>query len=131
MILGLDDITGGKAIVDFLIWFGLTGLFYIAGYIVALNVIDNITKNSWIKIPVMWSLSFVTSGLMSIFNYNPLILFFIMLVANYFRLKKLSTHNKEQYRTIKVNKTAFYLASYGYIILVLGITHYIDFRYNL
>ena len=131
MILGLDDISGGKAIVDFLIWFGLTGLFYIAGYIVALNVVDNITKNSWIKIPVMWSLSFVTSGLMSIFNYNPLILFFIMLVANYFRLKKLSTHNKEQYRTIKVNKTAFYLASYGYIILVLGITHYIDFRYNL
>ena len=131
MILGLDDISGGKAIVDFLIWFGLTGLFYIAGYIVALNVIDNITKNSWIKIPVMWSLSFVTSGLMSIFNYNPLILFFIMLVANYFRLKKLSTHNKEQYRTIKVNKTAFYLASYGYMILVLGITHYIDFRYNL
>ena len=131
MILGLDDISGGKAIVDLLIWFGLTGLFYIAGYIVALNVIDNITKNSWIKIPVMWSLSFVTSGLMSIFNYNPLILFFIMLVANYFRLKKLSTHNKEQYRTIKVNKTAFYLASYGYIILVLGITHYIDFRYNL
>ncbi len=131
MILGLDDITGGKAIVDFLIWFGLTGLFYIAGYIVALNVIDNITKNSWIKIPVMWSLSFVTSGLMSIFNYNPLILFFIMLTANYFRLKKLSAHNKEQCTTIKFNKVAFYLASYGYIILVLVTTHYIDFRYNL
>jgi len=131
MILGLDDILGGKAIVDFLIWFGLTGLFYIAGYIVALNVIDNITKNSWIKIPVMWSLSFVTSGLMSIFNYNPLILFFIMLAANYFRLKKLSAHDKEQDKTIKLNKTAFYLASYGYIILVLVITHYIDFRYNI
>ena len=131
MILGLDDITGGKAIVDFLIWFGLTGLFYVAGYIVALNVIDNITKNSWIKIPVMWGLSFVTSGLMSIFNYNPLILFFIMLTANYFRLKKLSTHNEEQGTTIKLNKVAFYLASYGYIILVLAITHYIDFRYNL
>ena len=131
MILGLDDISGGKAIVDFLIWFGLTGLFYIAGYIVALNVIDNITKNSWIKIPVMWSLSFVTSGLMSIFNYNPLILFFIMLTANHFRLKKLFINNKEQYRTIKLNKVAFYLGSYGYIILVLAITHYIDFRNNL
>ena len=131
MILGLDDILGGKAIVDFLIWFGLTGLFYIAGYIVALNVIDNITKNSWIKIPVMWSLSFVTSGLMSIFNYNPLILFFIILTANHFRLKKLFINNKEQYRTIKLNKVAFYLARYGYIILVLAITHYIDFQYNL
>ena len=131
MILGLDDILGGKAIVDFLIWFGLTGLFYISGYIVALNVIDNITKNSWIKIPVMWSLSFVTSGLMSIFNYNPLILFFIMLAANHFRLKKLSIHSKEQYKTTKLNKITLYLASYGYIILVLVITHYIDFRYNI
>ena len=131
MILGLDDIFGGKAIVEFLIWFGLTGLFYIAGYIVSLNVIDNITKNSWIKIPVMWGLSFVTSGLMSIFNYNPLILFFIMLAANFFRLKKLFTQNKEEYKTIKLNKIAFYLASYGYIILVLAITHYIDFRYNI
>ena len=131
MILGLDDISGGKAIVDFLIWFGLTGLFYIAGYIVALNVIDNITKNSWIKIPAMWSLSFVTSGLMSIFNYNPLILFFIMLVANFFRLKKLPAHDNESYTDLKLNKIIFYLASYGYIFLVLAVTHYIDFRNNL
>ena len=131
MILGLDDILGSKAIVDFFIWLGLTGLFYMSGYVVALNVVDNITKNSWIKIPAMWSLSFVTSGLMSIFNYNPLILFFIMLVANFFRLKKLSAHDNESYTDLKLNKIIFYLASYGYIFLVLAVTHYIDFRNNL
>ena len=131
MILGLDDILGGKAIVGFCIWLGLTGLFYMSGYVVALNVVDNITKNSWIKIPAMWSLSFVTSGLMSIFNYNPLILFFIMLVANFFRLKKLSAHDNESYTDLKLNKIIFYLASYGYIFLVLAVTHYIDFRNNL
>ena len=102
-----------------------------SGYVVALNVVDNITKNSWIKIPAMWSLSFVTSGLMSIFNYNPLILFFIMLVANFFRLKKLSAHDNESYTDLKLNKIIFYLASYGYIFLVLAVTHYIDFRNNL
>ena len=131
MILVLDDITGGKEIVDFLIWLGLTFLFYLVGYVAALNVVDDLTKNNWVKIPAMWGLAFVTSGLMSIFNYNPLILFFIMLVANFFRLKKLSAHDNESYTDLKLNKIIFYLASYGYIFLVLAVTHYIDFRNNL
>ena len=131
MILGLDDITGGKEIVDFLIWLGLTFLFYLVGYVAALNVVDDLTKNNWVKIPAMWSLAFVTSGLMSIFNYNPLILFFIMLAANYLRLKNLILYSNEKYKNLKLNKALFYIASYGYILLVLGITHYIDFRNNL
>ena len=131
MILGLDDITGGKEIVDFLIWLGLTFLFYLVGYVAALNVVDDLTKNNWVKIPLMWGLAFVTSGLMSIFNYNPLILFFIMLAANYLRLKNLILSSNEKYKNLKLNKALFYIASYGYILLVLGITHYIDFRNNL
>ena len=120
MILGIDDITGGKQIVDFFVWFGLSFLFYLVGYVAALNVIDDLTKSSWIKVPAMWMLAFVTSGLMSILNYNPLILFFIMLTANYFR-----------YKTDTPSKAIFYMASYGYILLVLGITHYIDFQSSL
>ena len=131
MILGLDDITGGKEIVDFLIWLGLTFLFYLVGYVAALNVVDDLTKNNWVKIPLMWGLAFVTSGLMSILNYNPLILFFIMLAANYLRLKNLILYSNEKYKNLKLNKALFYIASYGYILLVLGITHYIDFRNNL
>ena len=128
MILGLDDITGGREIVGFLVWLGLTFLFYLVGYVAALNVIDDLTKNRWIKIPVMWGLAFVTSGLMSILNYNPLILFFVMLVANYFRLKNLTLSNNEKFENSAPGKAIFYIASYGYILLVLGITHYIDFR---
>ena len=129
MILGLDDIAGGKEIVDFFVWLGLTFLFYLVGYVAALNVIDDLTKNRWIKIPAMWGLAFVTSGLMSVLNYNPLILFFVMLAANYFRLKNLL--NNEKYKNLNPSKAIFYIASYGYILLVLGITHYIDFRNSL
>ena len=68
MILGLDDITGGREIVGFFVWLGLTFLFYLVGYVAALNVTDDFTKNRWIKIPIMWGLAFVTSGLMSILN---------------------------------------------------------------
>ena len=128
MILGLDDITGGREIVGFFVWLGLTFLFYLVGYVAALNVIDDLTKNRWIKIPIMWGLAFVTSGLMSILNYNPLILFFVMLVANYFRLKNLTLSDNEKIENFAPRKAIFYIASYGYILLVLGITHYIDFR---
>ena len=128
MILGLDDITGGREIIGFFVWLGLTFLFYLVGYVAALNVIDDLTKNRWIKIPIMWGLAFVTSGLMSILNYNPLILFFVMLVANYFRLKNLTLSNNEKSENSAPGKAIFYIASYGYILLVLGITHYIDFR---
>ena len=83
MILGLDDIAGGREIVGFFVWLGLTFLFYLVGYVAALNVVDDLTKNRWIKIPAMWVLAFVTSSLMSVLNYNPLILFFVMLVANH------------------------------------------------
>ena len=130
MILGLDDIAGGREIVGFFVWLGLTFLFYLVGYVAALNVIDDLTKNRWIKIPIMWGLAFVTSGLMSILNYNPLILFFVMLVAYYFRLKYLTISNNEKFENFDSSKAIFYIASYGYILLVLGITHYIDFRNN-
>ena len=116
MILGLDDITGGREIVDFFVWLGLTFLFYLVGYVAALNVIDDLTKNCWIKIPIMWGLAFVTSGLMSILNYNPLILFFVMLVANYFRLKNLTLSNNEKYEDFAPSKAIFSIASYGCLL---------------
>ena len=131
MILGLDDIAGGKEIVDFFVWLGLSFLFYLVGYVAALNVIDDLTKNRWVKIPAMWGLAFVTSGLMSILDYNPLILFFVMLAANYFRLKNIILSNNEKYNNYNTSKVIFYIASYGYILLVLGITHYIEFRNSL
>lgn len=131
MILGLDDIAGGKEIVDFFVWLGLSFLFYLVGYVAALNVVDDLTKNRWVKIPAMWGLAFVTSGLMSILDYNPLILFFVMLAANYFRLKNIILSNNEKYNNYNTSKAIFYIASYGYILLVLGITHYIEFRNSL
>ena len=110
---------------------GLTFLFYLVGYVAALNVVDDLTKNSWIKVPAMWGLSVITAGLMNILNYNPIILFFIMLAANFLRLKNLTSHNNDKLKGFKINKILFYISSYGYIFLVLGITHYIDFRNSL
>ena len=68
---------------------------------------------------------------MSILSYNPLVLFFFMLIANHFRLKKLSLYNSEKNKNPNPSKAIFYIASYGYILLVLVITHYIEFLNDL
>ena len=95
MILGLEDIPGGSTAISFLLWLGYTLLFYLVCYVAALNVMDDLTKNSWVKIPAMWALAVVSAGLMSILHYNPLVLVVIMVVANYSRVQKqISSDNK-------------------------------------
>ena len=53
MILGLEDIPGGTPLFSFFIWLALSGLFYLSCYVAVLNVLDDITRNSLLKIPAM------------------------------------------------------------------------------
>lgn len=117
MILGLDDIAGGSAIAAFIIWLGLSGLFYLVCYAAALNVIDDQTGNSWLKIPAMWFAALPSAGLMAVFGYKPLVLIILMGAANYFRVKKRATP--------KTSLPLLYIASYGYLALMLGLTYYL------
>lgn len=126
MILGLDDIAGGQTIFAFLTWVVLTGLFYLVGYLAALNVIDDLTQNGLQKIPAMIAAAAVVAVLMSIFSYKPLVLFPIMAFANYFRVKKFAT--KLQDKGITINYPLFYSSSYLYIILVPILALYFQSR---
>ena len=130
MILGLEDIPGGSTAISFLLWFGYTLLFYLVCYVAALNVMDDLTKNSWVKIPAMWALAVVSAGLMSILHYNPLVLVVIMVAANYSRVQKQVSSDNKNLNNPKMSKTLFNIASYGYILLVLGITYYFQRNYS-
>ena len=130
MILGLEDIPGGSTAISFLVWLGYTLLFYLVCYVAALNVMDDLTKNSWIKIPAMWTLAVVSAGLMSILHYNPLVLVVLMAVANYSRVQKQVSSDNKNLNNPKMSKTLFNIASYGYIFLVLGITYYFQRNYS-
>ena len=79
MILGLDDIPGGTTFISFLIWIVLTGLYYLVCYLAALNVLDDVTGNSWIKLPALICAAIPCAGLMAVFNYKPYI--FAILVS--------------------------------------------------
>lgn len=122
MILGWDDIIGGTSIRAFLIWLGLTGIFYLVCYLATLNTFDHITKNSVIKIPLLLAVAPVAAFLISIFSYNPLALFALMMISNYFRVKNLGGPADTRYQGLTLNRPLFYTASYLYILAVYGLS---------
>ena len=130
MILGLEDIPGGSTAISFLVWLGLTLLFYLVCYVAALNVMDDLTKNNWVKIPAMWALAVVSAGLMSILHYKPLALATIMAITNYSRVQKQISSDNKNFKDPKMGKTLFYIASYGYIFLVLGLAYYFQLNHS-
>jgi hypothetical protein len=124
MILGLDDIPGGAGILSFFIWLGLSGLFYLVSYQAVLNVLDDVTKNSLLKIPAMLLAAVPSAGLMAILHYQFLILFFLTAIANHFRIQSISKEGSKKFAGMEINKPLFYIASYAYLILVLLLADY-------
>lgn len=122
MILGWDDIIGGNTILAFLIWVSLTGIFYLACYLAALNTCDHITKNSILKIPLLLVIAPCAAFMIAIFNYNPLMLFLLMMISNHFRVKNLGGPQDKRFEGLILNKPLFYTASYLYIIAVYGLS---------
>lgn len=120
MILGWEDIIGGTSILAFLIWLGFTGLFYLVCYQATLNTIDHITKNGLVKIPLMLVIAPMAAFMIAIFNYNPLMLFLLMMISNYFRVKKLGGPDDNRFQGLTLNRPLFYTASYLYIIALYG-----------
>jgi len=116
MVLGWEDIFGGPTILAFLTWLILTGLFYLVFYLAVLNTFDHLTQNNPIKIPAMLAVSPIAAFIVSIFSYNPLILFVLMMVYNYFRVRKLGGPEDKRFAGKALNRPLFYTASYLYII---------------
>ena len=105
----------------------LTGLFQSLGENqAALNVIDEISKNRLTKFPLVIIASVPSALVMSIFNYKPIVLFALMAVSNFFRVKKKVNLISSTGKELAVNKPLFYTASYLYIILVVLLTFYIE-----
>ena len=124
MILGLDDIPGGTTFISLLIWVILTGLYYLVCYMAALNVLDDVTRNSWLKLPAMILAAIPAAGLMTIFQYKPFVFAILVSIANYFRVQKIIRTPSSKWGDMKINPTLFYLASYGYIVLLTILAFY-------
>ena len=124
MILGLDDIPGGTTFISLLIWVILTGLYYLVCYMAALNVLDDVTRNSWLKVPAMILAAIPAAGLMTIFQYKPFVFAILVSIANYFRVQKIIRTPSSKWGDMKINPALFYLSSYGYIALLTTLAFY-------
>ena len=122
MILGLEDIPGGTPFVAFLIWLALSGLYYLVCYLAVLNVLDDQTHNSLLKIPLMLAAAIPSAGLMAVFHYKPFALGALMCVMNFYRIRTMQT--SEKWKDVKINPTLFYLASYSYIFALIALAIY-------
>jgi hypothetical protein len=122
MILGLEDIPGGTPFVAFLIWLALSGLYYLVCYLAVLNVLDDQTQNSLLKIPAMLAAAIPSAGLMALFNYKPFLLGALMCVMNFYRIRTMQTSDK--WKDVKIKPRLFYLASYGYIFTLIALVIY-------
>ena len=122
MILGLEDIPGGTPIASFLIWLALSGLYYLVCYLAVLNVLDDLTQNSLLKIPAMLGAAVPAAGVMAVFHYKPFALGALMCVLNFYRIRNMQT--AEKWKDITINQPLFYGASYTYIFLLIYLAVY-------
>lgn len=124
MIIGLEDIPGGTPLVSFLIWLALSGLFYLVTYVAALNVLDDLTRNSFMKIPAMFGAAIPSAMLMTVFQYKPFALGALICIANYFRVRDKINNTPEKWGDIKPNAALLYGTSYAYIFLMIALALY-------
>jgi len=82
-----------KEIVDLGLRFGVVilGLFHFA----IPPIVDTITRNSWVKLPVMLILGFVAGVFMAWLHYVPYLILFFWLALNKYTLAVMPTQNLE------------------------------------
>jgi len=124
MILGLEDIPGGTPVASFIIWLALSGLYYLVCYLAVLNVLDDLTKNSVLKIPALLGAAIPSAGLMAVFHYKPFALGALICVMNFYRVRELTRQPPEKWNGLKINPALFYTASYAYIFALVALAIY-------
>jgi hypothetical protein len=122
MVLGLEDIPGGSPLFSFFVWLCLSGLYYLVCFLAVLNVLDDLTRNSWIKVPAMLGAAIPSAGLMTIFHYKPFALGLLISVANFYRIRNI--HKLPRWKDFKINTTLFYCSSYAYIFSMIALAVY-------
>lgn len=80
-------------------------------------IVNGLTRNSWLKLPIMFVLSIIAGAFMAWIEYTPYILFFIWLALNKYTLEAMTEKQFEQQAAMKINRPLFFLSTYSYTIL--------------
>ena len=112
--------------MEYIVWVILSLLFYVVCYLAVLNLLDDATKNSYLKIPAMMVASVPSAFLMAILDYRPIFLFALIVFTNYYRVKQtLSPETAStKLKGLKLFPNLFYFSSYCYIVAMCTLAYY-------
>ena len=91
-----------------------------------LNVIDDLSKNNPMKVPMLIGASIPSAGLMAILSYKPLAWLILVAVANFFRVRHLGKPGSKKFEGQYINRPLFYIGSYLYLALVGFLAFYLQ-----
>lgn len=81
------------------------------------TVVNAMTMNSWVKLPVMVVIGILAGILMALMHYIPYYLFFIWIALTWRMLPRLFKPEFEEKYGLKLRKPVFYVSTYSYIIV--------------
>lgn len=100
-----------------ILWLGKSLLILAIFHLVVPPVVNSLTRNSWVKLPVMLLFAFVAAVFMAWLDYVPYIIFFIWLALTYYTLQVMTEAKFEHEADMRMNKPVFYISSYSYVVM--------------
>ena len=80
-------------------------------------IVNAITRNSWVKLPIMVVLGFLAGIFMAWLHYVPYLLFFLWLALNKHTLAVMLEPKFEAEANMTIRKSVFYVSSFTYIVV--------------
>lgn len=109
------------------LWWLLESLFlYIFIGIVVIPVVHQLTKNSWIKLPIFLVLSIPITALMVWMHYIPFLLFIALVGTNHFLLQNIQKQDFIEKVGYVPNKLIFSISSYAFLLITFLLTQYLQ-----
>ena len=101
-----------------ILWWVLKSVaIIVAFHFVVSSLVHILTKNSWVKLPLMIILGLIAGFVMAWMHYVPFLLFFIWLALNKHYLDEIFSPDFEMRLGRPVNRTVHYVSTYSYIIV--------------
>lgn len=114
-------------IMQIFIWVLLSPFFYVVCYLAVLNIIDDFTKDSFLKIPFFLIAAFPAAFLMAVLNYrHPIFLIALSCVANFYRVQERLRQKVDHglKRPSNLSPGLFFCASYLYLTVLCILAYY-------
>jgi len=101
----------------FIIWLLKSVALLAVFHVVVPPVVNSVTRNRWIKLPVFVALAVPSGAIMAWMGYVPYLLFFVWASFAFYSLKAMQEPGFEAKAGMRINRPLFWISTYTYVIL--------------